>query len=300
MKTGREPMRGRRTLAAVLYWLMAVVSPLVAALSFLPELDVNLALLARLAAAVLAVGSLICKGLGDHWGKSRERTLKVAAAEEERRISMALGDLAATLGRVSESFDSRDREERSVEAAENVVVKLLEHRVREVRCCFYRLQWTDEELLPHENPAKNAFLQRVGSARGRGVHQARETFTFAEDDPDGIETLTRILDDKPMHEPDTSPRLTGRKYGSYLSVPVHNRGNIVGMISADSTDVGGIELDCESLLRMVGALAALGLDAETLAVEPVLGTGRGALIPGSPMGNYIDSLHEREDEGEER
>ena len=300
MNRAREPLRGRRVLAAVLYWLMAISSPIVAALSFLPELDENLALGARLLAAVLAVGSLICKGLGDRWAKTRERTLKVAAADEERRISMALGDLAATLGRVDELSDSRNREERSVEAAENVVVKLLEHRVREVRCCFYRLQWTDEELRPDEDPAKNAFLQRVGAARGRGIHQPREKFTFADDDPDGIATLTRILEDRVVYEPDAAPHLTGAKYGSYLSVPVHNRGSIVGMISADSTDVRGIALDCESLLRMVGALAALGLDADSLAVEPALGPGRGVLIPGAPFGSFMDNLHHLEDEGEEQ
>lgn len=300
MKLVREPKQGRRRLAAVLYWATAVASPLVAAVSFWSKVPEELVLWIRIVAAGLAVVSLICKGLGDYWSKEREKSLKAARVDEERRISMILSDLAATLGRVAESTDSREREERSVEAAENVVVSLLEHRARQVRSCFYRLQWTDEVLLPDDDEHKNAFLQRVGSARGRGIHQPREKFTFAEDDPDGIETLRRILADRAIHESDTAPSLTGRKYGSYLGVPVHYRGDVIGMITADSPDVGGLGVDCEDLLRMVGAFAALGLETESLALEPALGRGRGALIPGILEDFFSDPTSGPDDDGGQR
>lgn len=297
-----EPSRLRRRFVWWAYWSTALAAPVLAAATFMECFPKDFVGAGRITAALVTVASLIMKGFSDAMAKKREATLEDARATEERRISVILSDLAETLGSSNVAGDSRVRERSCVEAAETVVGKLLEPKASEVRSCFYRLQWKDEPVAPEEDPDQNAFLQLVGTARGRGVDKPRDEFTFDDQDGEGGETLRRILDNKPVYSSNTDPHLTGKSYGSFVSVPVHREGDIIGMITADTPDVGALDLQCEHLLRTVGAFAALGLDTDALTVSKGLGAGRGALVPdmNDPFWELLGGLNREDGDDDNR
>lgn len=286
-----DEVRPNRRWPSVFYWISAVLAPIAAAVSLVDLLPDGWALFLRCVAAALTIGSLIFKGIGDHLAKEREKSLKQTKIDEENRISRGMADLAVTIGNISQLDDSREREERSVEAAEGVVVSLLTPRCGEVRSCFYRLQWKDEILHPEDDEVSHAFLQRVGSPRGRGTHSAREKFTLDDGDDEVTETIRSILDGRAMHRANAREHKPDRKYGSYLSVPVYQGSEVVGMITADSLHLEAVGVDCEDLLRMIGAFAAIGLRAP-------LGAGLAALIPGVLDGMFDDAGFSAQEIGE--
>lgn len=292
----------RRRIVWWCYWVAAIVAPLLAAATFAGWFPKDLVGPGRILAALITVASLILKGISDGMAKKREDTLAQARAAEERRISVILSDLAETLGSTNVAGDSRVRERSCVEAAEIVVGKLLAPKASEVRSCFYRLQWKEEPVLPGEDPDQNAFLQLVGTARGRGVDKPRDEFTFDDEGGEGDETLRHILDNRPAYSSNTYPQLTGKSYGSFVSVPVHREGEIIGMITADSPDVGALDLQCEHLLRTVGAFAALGLDTDALTVGRGIGAGQGALDPDEhfPLRDLLGGWIREDDDDDNR